>query len=244
MNTVLSLVILTAAMALPLTATDSFSREIPTPPPVTGPPPPPTYPLPSIEKLGNGSYRIGEITINKGERSVSFPAQVNMDKGMLEYLLVHRHGKTHESLLRTSVSPYTLQVAFMLLGFEGTDKRIAGQGSPETPKGEQVRILISDVAGKPGGQFPVEAWLMNRFGEKTKEVGPIDWVFCGSFVSAYGAFMSQATGSVIAIWHDPVALIDNASPGGESNRIWFSREGTTPPPGTPVTVTIKPARQQ
>ena len=54
--------------------------------------------------------------------------------------------------------------------------------------------------------------------------------------------MSQETGSIAAIWHDPVALIDNASQGGESNRIWFVKQGTVPPVGTPVTVTIKPAK--
>jgi hypothetical protein len=46
-------------------------------------------------------------------------------------------------------------------------------------------------------------------------------------------------GSIIAIYHDPAALIDNASEGGESDKVWFVREGASPPVGTPVTVTIK-----
>jgi ABC-type proline/glycine betaine transport system ATPase subunit len=36
--------------------------------------------------------------------------------------------------------------------------------------------------------------------------------------------------------------MDNATPGGESNRIWFVKEGTVPPVGTPVEVVIKPAK--
>ena len=214
------------------------AREIPVPPP----PEPPAYKVPSIEKMANGEYRIGEIVINKKEKSISFPAQVNMEMGMLEYLIVYRTGKTHESLLRTNVSPYNLQVAFLLLGFEGTDKRIAGQGSPETPKGEPIRITVSNVAGKDTAAFPVEQWLSNRTGDSSKDVASLNWVFCGSFVNQFGGFMSQETGSIAAIWHDPVALIDNASQGGESNRIWFVKQGTVPPVGTPVTVTIKPAK--
>jgi hypothetical protein len=67
------------------------------------------------------------------------------------------------------------------------------------------------------------------------------WVYTGSF-SYQGRFVAQDSGSIAAIWHDPVALIDNASPGGESNRIWFVKEGTVPPVGTPVEVVIKPAK--
>jgi hypothetical protein len=202
----------------------------------------PAYKVPAIEKLGNGIYRIGEIVVNKPENSLSFPAQVNMDKGMLEYLLVYRAGKTHESLLRTDISPYSLQVAFMLLGYEGTDRRLARQGAPETPKGEPVRIIVSNVAGLQTAGFPVEEWLANRIDENMKDVAALKWVFCGSYVNQFGGFMSQETGSIIAIWHDPVALIDNASPGGESNRIWHVKQGTVPSVGTPVTVTIKPAK--
>ena len=90
--------------------------------------------------------------------------------------------------------------------------------------------------------FPVERWLANRVEEAFKDVSLLRWVFTGSFVSERGAFMSQETGSIIAIWHDPIAMIDNASPGGENNRMWFAKEGTVPPVGTPVTVTIIPTK--
>jgi hypothetical protein len=50
--------------------------------------------------------------------------------------------------------------------------------------------------------------------------------------------MAQAEGSIIAIYHDPSALFDNASPGGESDRVWFVKEDAVPPVGTPVTLTI------
>ncbi len=216
-----------------------------------GPPPAPpaaaqpekaSYKIPPIEKMGNGIYKIGEVLVNKQEKSITFPAQVNMDMGMLEYLLVYRAGKTHESLLRTNVSPYNLQVAFILLGYEGAEKRLERQGSPEVPKGEPVRITVSNVAGKQTEVFPVERWLANKASESARDVSQLNWVFSGSYVNEYGGFMSQDSGSIIAIWHDPVAMIDNASPGGESNRIWFVKQGAVPSPGTAVTVTIKPAK--
>jgi len=197
--------------------------------------------MPPVEKLGNGAYRVGGILINKAERSITFPAQVNMDSGMLEYLIVHNKGKTHESLLRTRIEPYTLQIAFLLLGYDGTNQRLAMQGDANTPKGERLRITLATVAGGEPLAFPVENWLINKFGDEVKDLAAIDWVFSGSYVDG-DRFLSQETGSIAAIWHDPVALIDNASPGGESNRIWFVKQGTVPAVGTAVNVVIKPAR--
>jgi hypothetical protein len=112
------------------------------------------------------------------------------------------------------------------------------QGDPTTPTGERIQILVRTVGGPSMAVFPAEDWLINRFDDVVKNVGPMTWVFSGSYVDD-GRFMSQESGSIAAIWHDPVALIDNASQGGETNKIWFVKEGTVPPVGTPVEVTIK-----
>lgn len=197
--------------------------------------------MPTLEKVGNGLYRLGDIVVDRNTRSITFPAQVNMDKGMLEYLIVHRKGKTHESLLNTLVDPYNLQIAFLLLGFEGTDQRLAMQGDRATPKGDAIGISISRKTGTNTEVIAAEQWLANKFGDEIKDVPAMSWVYTGSF-SYQGRFVAQDSGSIAAIWHDPVALIDNATPGGESNRIWFVKQGTVPPVGTPVEVTIKPVK--
>lgn len=191
------------------------------------------------ERVGPGQYRIGEIQLNKSERSVSFPATVNMNKGLLEYLLVGKSGKLHESLLRTSIEPYNLQLACLLVGIEGTEAPLAFQGDPATPKGDavEIRLLVKDNDGKQLAVAP-ETWLTQMVGETKRDVSGLRWVFSGSVVHN-GRFAAQVGGSIIALYHDPAAMIDNASPGGESDKIWFVKEGTTPSVGTPVTVTIK-----
>ena len=220
-------------------------------PPVT--PPPPIFgedlwrhglrALP-IEKVSPGVFRLGEIRIDKETRSIAFPAKVNMDKGLLEYILVRSSGKTHESLLRTDVDPYHLQIAFLLLGFEGTDRPIAGQGSEEKPKGDPVEITIDytkrggDAAGERNIRIKTEEWVARKKNGNLRTAGELDWVYTGSVV-IQGQFLAQSGGSIIAIFRDPAALIDNASPGGESDEIWFVKEGVVPPVGTPVTIIIK-----
>ena len=197
-------------------------------------------PSPPIEQVGPGIFRLGEIQIHKDTRSVIFPAQVNMDKGLLEYLIVRSTGKVHESLLRTDIEPFHLQIAFLLLGFEGTDRPIAHQGSREIPTGDPVEIAIAYRKGGEGQEHKigVHEWVANKIENQLKDIGALKWVYTGSQIFD-GRFRAQVEGSIVALWHDPVALVDNASPGGESNRIWFSKEGTVPPVGTPVTVIIK-----
>jgi hypothetical protein len=190
-----------------------------------------------IKKIAPGVFRLGEIQIHKGARSATFPAQVNMDKGLLEYLLVQSGGKTHESLLITDVDPYYLNIAFLLLGFEGTDSPLAEQGVADTPKGEAVEINIIYREGDRNRKVLAETWIEKSIGEK-KESPSMMWIYTGSKVMQ-GTFLAQAEGSVVAVYHDPAALIDNAAPGGESDEIWFVREDVVPSAGTPVTVVIK-----
>jgi hypothetical protein len=201
----------------------------------------------AVERVSPGVFSLGEIKIYKETKSIAFPAKINMDKGLLEYILVKSSGKTHESLLRTDVDPYHLQIAFLLLGFEGTDRPIIEQGSDEKPKGDPVEILIdytkkSDGAVKERSErIKTEEWVARKTNGNLRATGTLDWIYTGSVVNQ-GQFIAQVSGSIIAIFRDPAALIDNASPGGESDEIWFVKEGMVPPVGTPVTVTIKAKR--
>jgi hypothetical protein len=253
--------LLSASLVL-IAATTLFAQGVPPDPAMPVPPPsmpgmsqpPPPVPVEMLdshifrvtppEPVSPGVYRIGEILINKTEKSVTFPAVVNMNKGLLEYLLVRNAGKTHESLFRTHIEPYNLQIACLLLDLVGTDKPLAFQGAPDTPKGDPVRISVERVLENGRSQLlnPKE-WIVKTVEGVQSEAPELNWIFTGSIISN-GRFASQVGGSMIALYHDPVAMIDNASPGGESDKIWFVNEKTAPPVGTKVTITIKPLKQQ
>ena len=82
-----------------------------------------------------------------------------------------------------------------------------------------------------------EEWLSRKVDNVSQGIDKLDWVYTGSAVIE-GQFLAQTDGSIIAIYRDFSALIDNASPGGENDEIWFVKEGAVPAVGTPVTVTI------
>lgn len=229
---------LTAMMALAATSVLAEDARSPFPPPVS----PDKFERHGVEvappeMIAPGRYRMGEIELNKAEKSVTFPATLNMNKGLLEYLLVRTGGKTHESLLRTDVEPYNLQLALLLVGMEGTNAPLSFQGDPATPRGEGVEIVLR-LKADSGKEFSPEAWLLQLVGEDPRNSPPLNWIYTGSVVRN-GRFAAQIGGSIVALYHDPVAMVDNASPGGESNRIWFAKEDSAPPVGTPVLVTIR-----
>ncbi len=200
-------------------------------------PGPGTSAFPPVRKVAPGVFRLGEIQIHKGSVSVTFPAVVNMDRGLIEYLLVRSTGKTHESLLRTEVDPYLLNIAFLLLGLEGTDRPLAEQGAVETPTGERVSIMLVHRKEGKTRSIPAESWISRRRGKKA-ESPDMTWVYTGSMVMQ-GRFLASQQGSIVAVYHDPAALVDHTTPGGESDEIWFVKEGTVPPAGTPVTVVVR-----
>lgn len=238
------LALLLCLWGLPPAACATPSEAVQPSPPPAAPPPTPEYLMesaPTVEKIAPGLFRMGEIVINKKERSVSFPAQVNQQEGLVEYLVVHQRGKVHESLLKTSVEPYYLNLAFLLLGFESTDRPLQYQGDPATPQGEPVSITVSYQAGERTLSFAAERWLVrqkNPESPSSEEVSGLNWVYTGARVWN-GRFASQTGGCMIAVYHDPDAMVDNGSPGADSDLIWFVNARTALPVATPVTVTVK-----
>jgi hypothetical protein len=183
--------------------------------------------------IGPGTFAIGECRIFKDQNRVEFPAVVNMSEGILEYLIVGSTGKLHESLLRTEVEPYSLQIALLLLGLEGSVNPLAFQGEPKPAQGDPLQILVKWNEGAGEREVPIEQLV--KLGDKT--VGDIPWVFTGSIVRD-GVFSAQVEKSIVAVFHDPVAMIDHQLPEGGSDEMWFVHSEKVPPVGTRVSVII------
>jgi len=211
------------------------------PPPVFVPPPPkPSAPPPPVlQYVSPGVFEIGKCKITKAEGKVEFPASVNMKEGMLEYLLVGNTGKLHESLLRTDVEPYALQVALLLAGLEGTLSPLSVQGENRLPEGDGIEIMVHWKGPDKEKKVRIEELVL----QGKEAVGEIPWVFTGSVVRD-GIFAAQADKSIIALFHDPIALIDHRLSGGANDEAWSVNSLATPAVGTPMTVTItkKPAK--
>jgi len=191
---------------------------------------------PPLKQVAPGVFEIGGVKITKQAERVEFTAVVNMNQGLLEYLIVGSSGKLHESLLRTEVEPYCLQIALLMIGLEGTTRPLAAQGDPRRPEGDPVSIGVSWQEAGRSKKARIETWIAR--GTPTGKLQPMHWTFTGSVVSN-GIFMAQVEQSMVAVFHDPAAIIDNPLPEGGSDDIWFVHEQAVPPLGTAVTVIIQ-----
>ena len=213
-----------------------------------------------IRNLGPGVYEIGKVRIDQKHRSLSFPALINATNAAfpLEYFLVNRFGKTHESVLRTDVEPYHLQVGLLLLGAKpgmpgtGTNVLMNGgatnvpavmpmnqlvrPGSQRVP-GETIDIQVTwTVDGKTVTHRPEDLFVNPA--EKSKSRS--EWVFNGSRV-LNGMFFAQMDGSIISLVTDVNAIINFVGKGHDNDKVWQPRTNLLPAYSTPVEVTLRPS---
>ncbi len=233
---------LTLILAASLAAT---SRPSPNPDPQS-PPPSQTYSPPatpaSPPTRDGQRIRFGLVVADPALRTVSFPARVLMTNGLLEYAVVTDYGKTHESLLVTDALPMDVQAALLLLRARpsGTNALLA---SPVTfPPGSAIDLSVQlpTPAGTPTN-IPLHSLLAlssdGPNGAITGAPTPGPWIFNGSCITPEG-FGAHFDGSIIALIHDPIAILNNPGPDRHDDDIHVPNAARLPPPGTPVQVQL------
>ena len=205
----------------------------------------PTKPV--VKEIAPGIVEVGAVRLDKKLRTVTFPAALNMDDGLIEYLIVTTYGKTHESLLRTEIEPYHLQVAMLLLGAKPAPPQPLASAPPGGPisaeqlahmeevKGDPVSIEVSWTQDGRPRKKRIEELVLNLKTKSTMSRG--EFTFNGSRVWE-GTFIAQREGSIVSTIIDPDAMINNPRPGHEDDEIWQIIPKGLPPTKTPVTVII------
>ena len=206
-----------------------------------------------IKEIGRGVFELGTIRFDKKQKSLSFPAAVNMGKELIEYLVVSSSGKLHESLLRTESEPYHIHLAMLLLGAKGPPEKAsspsAGAVTNQPPwidssslknspplKGDAISIWLSWATGGKENRCRAEDWIFNK--KTNSQMPPGNWIYTGSMV-VNGTFIAQRDRSIAAIITDPFALINNPRRGHDDDQIWHVNAPVVPPEGTAILVTIK-----
>lgn len=201
-------------------------------------------PLP-LRMITPGVFQIGNVTIDRQKRTVSFPAIVNQVQGPMEYLLVSNYGKVHESILRTDAAPEHIHVAMLLLdakpGPAGDGvARGARRNQIETPSAELLagaRVAL-ELSWSENGQErrrPAEDTVADLRTKGSLERGK--WIYNGSETTA-GVFQAQASGSLVSLITDRSSLMNNVATGHDNDDNWSAVRQRLPTVGTPVVFTI------
>lgn len=232
-----------------LLATHVPAQEPPPRPAPSGEPPNKS----SVVKTGDATYEAGGVQFNSNTREVRVPCAVNMNEGVIEYALVTESGKTHESLLKTKVKPFDVQLAMLLCSYEphpGEIIDVLSNTQPEllaiakrkmdTPGANLVRLTV-EWKGSDGKihKAALDGWIHNN-----REKKPLDiphWIFNGSDMGD-GNFSADAEGSLISGHFDLSGIISNPSKSAGENGNWLLETKKIPPVDTPVTLVISPAK--
>jgi hypothetical protein len=189
-----------------------------------------------LREIAPGVYGLGMVRLDREKRAISFPGAVNMDKGHVEYALVHSTGKVHESVLRSEVEPFQIHLARLLISKDKQAPAAVEQKAPRELRGPPVVIRVSWQAGAEKKQVRMEELIFNLLTKSRMSHGP--WIYGGSRIID-GKFLAQRDGSIISIISDPDALVNNPRPGRHDDEIWTVNSGLIPPVGTPVEITIE-----
>lgn len=190
-----------------------------------------------LRPLSNGVFQLGPIRLNKAERSISFDAVANIISDLtVEYALVHKIGKTHETMFRTDVRAQELHVAMLLLGVKAAMTNQFPDDLKLPPPGDPVTVEVSWQRDGAKVKYDLEDLIINR--ETGKSLNRGVWFYNGSNFSE-GMFTAQRDGSIISIHIDPDALINNPRPGRDNDDLHLPNAKLLPPTGTPVQFTIR-----
>lgn len=188
----------------------------------------------------------GGIEVDRAAGEVRVAAQVALDAGWLEQAVCRAGTREHESVLVVDLSPRSLHAALLLLGAEpGTPGAWRWDGDPPQvvrvpPRGDRLAIFVRFEGD------PVERPLSDliRRVDPESRLPEQPWVFAGSLVEQ-GAYAAEFSGSVVGLvtFGDEVIAFEAVLADQEAAEepSFLVREGVVPPPGTPVTLVIRPA---
>ena len=205
---------------------------------------------PPVRDLGGGKFEVGLVTFHQKSREISFPCEVNMKEGALEYAVVHHNGKIHEAILITRARPFHVNIALKILGYRESKELfpILDDDFRPTRKFPRVPEAVKNAARAgihlewKDKQGKAQAATLNDWITHTvtnKALPPKPWVYGGSYIHN-NSFQAEASGDIVALFTNNASLFNWPGRDGNLDDVWIPTTSRVPEVGTSVTVTIKP----
>ncbi len=140
------------------------------------------------------SFKKERIELDAKARTVTIPVVVNQPQDPIEYLLIHRRGKKHESMFITETKPSVLNAALLMVGLSKGLNATFEEKKP-APTLEEVQsgvdpVIVTPPKGKP--YFMTVRWttpekqvvehciedLLLELSTQ-KPVGKCEWIYLG-----------------------------------------------------------------
>lgn len=199
------------------------------------------------------------IEVDLKNKRMSIPVVVNRVQNDLEYLLIYKTGKKHESMMVTDAKPSLISVGLVLLGAQ-RGKNAAMKEKDPLPTEEQMRAGVSPYIFIPPQAKGPKLFMTVRYKdhkgrqvEKAIEELILDyeanltvtdnaWVFLGGRMAQLyrnepEVFMANYEGNLISIcyMHPPNHILTMMHERGRDEMNWL-RSDHCPPPGTEMSL--------
>lgn len=206
-----------------------------------------------IKEIEPGVLELGKVRLHMEERSITFPASINMHEGPIEYFLVTSYGKVHESVLKMDVMPYHIHMFALMLGATGADfdalkARFSKLEENEiVPTAELNEMLKDGLFGQPvqmtirwkkdekSFEHEAEALLASNVDGNTMDAG--QWFYTGSRI-INNIFVANQSGDAVTVIGDYGSMVNYIGPGFKNDELWKANIPVLPPINHPVTVTF------
>lgn len=204
--------------------------------------------VPPFEPLADGQLKIGKVTVNHKERTVSFPAQINLQEGILEYICSMPNGKIHESLLVSEADPLHISLGMTLLKFHRFEKFFPmrdenfewlpfTEPKPADYANSYVQISMTYTHEGKEHKSDFSDFVINS--RTRKGLSPNAWLYTNSFFYE-GAYQASLSGEIIAIFASRTSPINYIGDfhDGVNDTGWVANPKQKLPLGAAVTITI------
>jgi hypothetical protein len=195
------------------------------------------------------------IRVFPTEKRVEVDANLSLNDGIVEFLMVQKAGKDYESLLITDAKASHLSVALGLIGLKKKEVELTKEGMVKSVPGHAlidgaVSVQLKwEIKGKVRTST-VEDLLIRRSTEKTPPTAP--WIFIGSRIrdlEGVGKVFAGDYEKVLAgVWYDGSAVLNysvrSRNPYWGDDAGFIVNKDEVPPRGTQVTVIITPWKNE
>ena len=201
---------------------------------------------PDIKKIDNSIYKLGNITFDSAKGEIYFPATLEHNKVLIEYLLTNPQGKIHETLFISEISPFNLNVVMKLLGYKESKELLQVLDENYTPTGKfypateeekkKSRFSISATWTTDGKKVTHDVLSLLENANTQEPMPDSPWIYSGAY-TINGNYKPNINGDIIAIFTDR-SCIANYSGEGRDGTLWLPKQNVLPPLGTAVTITF------
>ncbi len=191
------------------------------------------------------------VRVYRRSSTVIVPGEVTNRTSILELFLCSAGGKTHETVLSTEISPKKFNLSLVLTNFtpEKNPSETGPQylGDPTVPEGDPVVVLVEwQLNDGSWVRYRAEDLVWNQAEEIVMR--QFGFVFAGSqFIRNAGPnrekkeiFEASRVKTLIALLHDPSAVLDIPVPQGGTDTAFEPRKEVLPPVSTEVNIILRP----